>query len=270
MVGRSKPISVRDAEASREKAALQKIAVERYQAELAKPILKDRRGVRKVCEEVEAEHKAKTGRNVKLNHNTINNHANGGRSIQEFNLEKRWLTPEEEETVLHALEESATQGFPLSHQRLKEHVDLILRARLGDAFPPFGVGKNWTLRFVQRHSNRVKTMWGSTLEGVRAQAVNPKTNEEWFNLLEEHIKDTPPECLWAADETGFQFIMATRERVFGKKSAKIQHQMRSGSKENVTVIVTICADGSYIPPAVIYKGKGYLPNWEQENPLKAL
>ncbi|EGO03641.1 hypothetical protein SERLA73DRAFT_29186, partial [Serpula lacrymans var. lacrymans S7.3] len=46
-------------------------------------------------------------------------------------------------------------GFSLNHQCLKEHVDEVLKARLGNQFPFNGVGKNWTDRFVEEHSDMV-------------------------------------------------------------------------------------------------------------------
>jgi hypothetical protein len=47
------------------------------------------------------------------------------------------------------------------------------------------------------------------------------------------------------------------------------YQQRSGDRENITVIVTICGDGMTTPPAVIFKGEGFQVSWKQENPLNA-
>lgn len=57
--------------------------------------------------------------------------------------------------------------------------------------------------------------------------------------------------------------------MIGKAGEKPQYQQRGGSKENTTVIVTICADGTSIAPAVVFKGKGYSTSWKQDNPLNA-
>ena len=55
------------------------------------------------------------------------------------------------------VQEMEAHGFPLSHRRLKEHVDEILCAQLGDKFPEEGVDRNWTQRFVEKHSDHLKT-----------------------------------------------------------------------------------------------------------------
>ncbi|KZP14784.1 DDE-domain-containing protein, partial [Athelia psychrophila] len=66
------------------------------------------------------------------------------------------------------------------------------------------------------------------------------------------------ECIWAAHEAGFQPATGTsQERVIGGANKKVQHQTRGGTRENTTVIVTIGADGSSLPPAVIFKGQAY-------------
>ncbi|KAF9501087.1 hypothetical protein BDN71DRAFT_1380512 [Pleurotus eryngii] len=73
--------------------------------------------------------------------------------------------------------EMANRGFPLTHRRLKKHVDEICRAKLGDKFPEGGVGKNWTDRFLERHSDSLSVYWGHHLEDKRGWAVNPTTNK---------------------------------------------------------------------------------------------
>ena len=109
----------------------------------------------------------------------------------------------------------------------------------------------------------------SSLEGAHARSANPTNNKEWFELLGAHIENIDPDCIWAADETGIQTGNAIHERVIGMKGKNVQHQTREGSRENITVIVNIAADGSSVPPAVIFKGQAFLASWEQDNPLKA-
>jgi hypothetical protein len=77
-------------DASQEKAKLEEIAVQRYAEELEKP-KKERRGARKICEEVMIEYENKTGKSIHLNHSTIIRHTKGGISIQEFNAGKSFF-----------------------------------------------------------------------------------------------------------------------------------------------------------------------------------
>ena len=132
-----------------------------------------------------------------------------------------------------------------------------------------------TSHFLRKHSNCLHPYWTCTLDGSCAYAVNPTTTKVYFNLLEKVLKGgegeetLPPECIYGMDETGLQQGVGVSERVIGPAGQKVQYQQRGGDRENITVLVTICADGTSIPPAVIYKGMGFHSSWVQDNPLNA-
>ncbi|KAI0709810.1 hypothetical protein C8Q76DRAFT_568097, partial [Earliella scabrosa] len=93
-----------------------------------------------ICQEVEAECYAKTGKTIKLHKSTIQRRALGGqRSIWEFNTTKRWLTNAEEKSVVDFAIDTVLRGFPLSHRRLKEHVGEICKGKHSERFPDIGL-----------------------------------------------------------------------------------------------------------------------------------
>ncbi|THU95545.1 DDE-domain-containing protein, partial [Dendrothele bispora CBS 962.96] len=150
----------------------------------------------------------------------------------------------------------------------------MLEARDGPDFTPLGT--NWTHRFLERHHEELKTYWSHPLDHFRARAVNPITKEAYFDIVEKAIAGDgtpqdliPPELMYGADETGLQQGVGMSEHVIAGSGKSVQHQQRSGNRENITVLCTICADGSSLPPAVIFKGQGYQVKWEQNNPLNA-
>ncbi|OCH84427.1 hypothetical protein OBBRIDRAFT_693204, partial [Obba rivulosa] len=108
-----------------------------------------------ICQNAEDECFRKTGTLVKLSKTTLARRVAGTKSIRESNAARGWLTEEETEAVLTFATELANRGFPLSHARIKEHVDEICRARYGAEFPSGGVGQQWTHRFVTKHSERL-------------------------------------------------------------------------------------------------------------------
>ncbi|EJD39463.1 DDE-domain-containing protein, partial [Auricularia subglabra TFB-10046 SS5] len=76
------------------------------------------------------------------------------------------------------------------------------------------------------------------------------------------------------DESGFQISVLMRRMVTGGKTAagpkkKIQHAQSGSNRELVSVIATICADGTAVTPAVIFQGKNLMSSWVVNNPLKA-
>ncbi|KAJ7728730.1 hypothetical protein B0H16DRAFT_1241617, partial [Mycena metata] len=75
--------------------------------------------------QAEAECLAQKKKIVKLSKATLARRVKGGRSTREAHEEQKWLTSDEERVVIHAAIDYANRGFPLSHRRLKEHVDEI-------------------------------------------------------------------------------------------------------------------------------------------------
>jgi hypothetical protein len=246
-------------------------AVERYQQEQEKTQksgTEKKLGLRKICAIVEKEFFAETKRVVSLNHNTLRNLANGGMILSQFNAEKSWLVKEEAEEVINYAIELASVGWGLDHRRLKEHVDEICRARLGSRFPASGVGQRWTHRFVLKHSDRLHVYTARALDTKRGKAVNETTVAKWHDIVEEvqlrgdDGKPVSDECTWAADESGFQANGGEGwGKVIGATGKEVQYQQQAGSRENMTVILTIGANGTALPPAVIFAGKGYLVKW---------
>ncbi|KIJ59141.1 hypothetical protein HYDPIDRAFT_72144, partial [Hydnomerulius pinastri MD-312] len=112
-----------------------------------------RRGARAICADFEQLYYNEKGKKIHLSHSTLLRLASGGKTKAVTNAEwHAWLTEEETAIVIDYIQEVGNRGFPLSHRRLKNHVDEICRARLGSKFPGDGVGVNWTHRFVEKHS----------------------------------------------------------------------------------------------------------------------
>ena len=252
-------------------------------------------GLRTVCRIVEKAVREESGIEMKLSHETVRARLKGThiyfykpqtdpepfigtQPLTEFNHAKRWLLPEEEEVILEFALESASRGWPLEKERIKAHVDKICSARFGGGFPGKGVGLNWVDRFLKRHANRIRTYRAYPLEALRGKAVNEYTHRNYFNILKcilstgDDGEPLLPENIYGSDETAFRTGEGSSNRkVVGPAGKRIQHQQKTGNRENITVMVTICADGSSpVPPAVIFKGSKYLVKWRQDNPANAL
>jgi hypothetical protein len=79
-----------------------------------------------------------------------------------------------------------------------------------------------------------------------------------------------PKRTFAVDEIGMQGSLGQLKRVMGAKKMGPQYQQRDRDWENITVLITICADGGSTPPAVIFKGNAYQVKWQQDNPVNTL
>ena len=151
--------------------------------------------------------------------------AKGGRSLAETNAEgRRWLTIDEEATLVAFASRMAEWGWPLSLKHLEEHANSICLA-CHDDFTC--VGHNWASRFVEWHAEKLKMSWTSPLNDSRAHAGNPHTKKAFFDLLKSILDGTvhggdpiPPELIYGADEMGIQQGLGCRTRVIGNNGKK--------------------------------------------------
>lgn len=174
------------------------------------------------------------------------------------------------------------RGFGLSLRRIRQHANKLLEST---GRPP--VGENWPERFVASRQD-LRMQYAQYLEAKRGQAVNPASHAKWFRLLgaviSGNIPDDPdlahlqedypdlepiePSEIYGFDETNFQTAPNGKERVVGPAGEKV-HKQCKGSRKTITTVATICGNGSALEPVVIFKGKHFLVQWEQENPLNA-
>ena len=101
--------------------------------------------------------------------------------------------------------------------------------------------------------------------------MNPNNVKLWFDLLKK-VCDTylfHPHNIYNFDESGFPIGRGSKQHVLTWPGTKTQHMVEDGHCENVTVMCTVCADGTALPPVVIFKGKYFLEKWRQNNPINA-
>ena len=77
------------------------------------------------------------------------------------------------------------------------------------------------------------------------------------------------EDLYAMDESGCPPSDQGTERVVGGRGTKVQHKQGGADHENVTAIVTICADGTTLHLTIIFKGQQFMKKWAQDNVAEA-
>lgn len=78
-----------------------------------------------------------------------------------------------------------------------------------------------------------------------------------------------PEDIYGMDESGFPPALQGTCRVVGARGTKTQHKQGGADRENVTALVTICADGTALEPMISFKGKNLMKRWGDNNIAKA-
>jgi hypothetical protein len=234
-----------------------KQAVEAYRAELKKT--GPQKGVRTIAKE----------HDIEKCYKTILNRYNNMRSTQDAHEDQQKLTAAEEAVVVDFLEQSADRGFPQSRHNITQYANLIRNNRLGEDCEK--IGDTWVGRFLQRHYDKLQMHWSKPLDTQRAQSMNPEAKKRWFELLKEFVVNVGirPETLYGMDETGCPPSDQGTERVCGSRGTKTQHKQGGADRENVTAIVTICADGTTLRPTIIFKGQNFMTKWADNNASEA-
>ncbi|KAJ6453501.1 hypothetical protein C8R45DRAFT_763363, partial [Mycena sanguinolenta] len=88
-----------------------------------------------------------------------------------------------------------------------------------------------------------------------ARSLNPEAVKSWVTLVQKYIIDmgVSPDRLYGMDESGFSTGYTEKERVIGARGTKTQHKQGGASRQNITVLVTICSDG-VVRPIIILPG----------------
>lgn len=271
MVKHAKSDSLKRQVARKQKDNLMAQAVALHHEELAKPSAEKKESLHEICQTVSDSYFANTQRQIELSHQTLAQLSKGGVTKAENNAKGSWLTKEEQYIVVDYVIQMAQHRFPLSLKQLQEHAEHILCTRLGSRFPSNGLGINWPSWFIEKHNEWLGMYWSRALDTLRGCTVNPVTKAEYFKIVKQVLKEynIPDYLVYRADETGIQTGAGVTEHIIGPAGAKLQYQQRNGNHKNITVLPTICADGTTVPPTVIYKGVSFQTKWLQDNPLDA-
>ena len=138
-------------------------------------------------------------------------------------------------------------------------------------------GKNYIQRFLKRNSDRLTSAYLRPFDIKRKRADNPAWIEPFYDQLEEKVKkyNIQPYNTYNMDKKGFlPGILTMTERIFTKElweNGYLKGAGTDGNREWITVLAAICADGSWVPPALIYpaKNKALMDSWFQDfNPTE--
>jgi hypothetical protein len=134
------------------------------------------------------------------------------------------------------------------------------------------VGKKWVEEFIQRHNKVIKTHWSAPLSTLHAKSANPQAI---YNFLTDLVKremvdnNVPPELLYQINETSAPQQLGIKLCIVGPQESRCQHLQESGTKENITILVTICTDSTALSPTIVFKNKGLPEDIHHDNVAKA-
>ena len=132
-------------------------------------------------------------------------------------------------------------------------------------------GKGWCQRFCKKWSDHLMSRYLVPLDAARKRSESKREFDVWFELVKQKIEkyEILPGNMYNMDEKGFLIgFLKKSKRVFSKtafESKKMLGNIQDGNREWITLVASICADGSALPPALIYKGSGNIQDsWVQD------
>ena len=201
---------------------------------------------------------------------TLSARINGRPSKLVSASKRQKIFPDEEKLIVDYLQETARRGFPDTQKRCIFRANEILRMRSGNRDAK--VGSCWLRRFLQRHHDKIRSYWSTSLTTVRGGALNPGVVDDWFELLQTTVTTCAidQDCIFSMDETCCFLDKCTHKtRHIGAADALQQMALRNEVRETASMIPIISASGKVFPPTVIFQGALLRGKSAWENPLNA-
>jgi len=123
------------------------------------------------------------------------------------------------------------------------------------------VSDSWVTRFLDRHRDQLLYKWANAIDAQRLHADSSEKYIQYFKLVHSKITEysIEPRHTYNMDEKGFAIGVLNRrtKRVFSRASVESRTRrqpMQDGNRQWVSILASVCADGSALPPGIIYPG----------------
>lgn len=182
-----------------------------------------------------------------------------GSQTEQYN-DARALHPRQEAELLKYIKKLTKEGLPPTKPMIRNFASPIAKRELS---------RRWVDRFCDRHRIDLISKNTTGIDRVRHQADSPAKYNEYFDLLYHKIKkyNVQPENTYNMDEKGCMIgVIGRSKRVFSRAVYEAEGRakvIQDGNREWVTVLASVCADGSSLPYAIIYaaKNSNIQDNW---------
>lgn len=160
--------------------------------------------------------------------------------------------PEMEEDLIKWVSERRDQGLAVSSTEVRLRASFLCRAKFPNA--QFKASLNWCYRFMDRHHLSVRRR--TTI----AQRLPDDYEEKLLNFQKFVIdlrkkKDIHPCNIGNADQTPLTFDLPYDTTIAQKNSKSVSIRTTGNEKNRFTVMLCCLADGTKLPPYIIFKRK---------------
>ncbi|CAG2244263.1 unnamed protein product [Mytilus edulis] len=187
---------------------------------------------------------------------TIIDHVSGRIELNAKPGRKPVIPIEMENVVARKVVEAANKGFGITKKQLQMKISRLCKLQkietpLRGEYP----GDDWWRGFKSRHPE-IALRKPEKLSTSRSRMLNRVVVTKYFEDLGKVITDNnlTAATIWNMDETGKQFEH-NPTNVCARKGSRNVPGRTSNSRENVTILASVNAEGNVMPPMCVVKGK---------------
>ena len=163
------------------------------------------------------------------------------------------LTPQQELELVKYIEGLTERHLPPTREMIRNFASTIAKEP---------VSESWVTRFVNRHKDQLTSQWTTGMDANRHAAGSGDKYRQYSELLQLKIAkyNVEPEHTYNMDEKGFMIgVVGRSKRIFSKRMyerKQVTASLQDGNREWITLLACVCADGSALPPGLIYQAAG--------------
>jgi hypothetical protein len=169
------------------------------------------------------------------------------KKAKELNQQK--LSQRQELELIRYITELTKQGLPPTREMIQNFSSEVAHQQLSES---------WVTRFINRHKLELISKFTTAMDRTRHLADSESKYRLYFELLHKKITQYHLEArdIYNMDEKGFLMgLIGRSKRIFSKRQwdkKEVRASLQDGSRKFLTVLACCCADGSFLPPGLIY------------------
>lgn len=201
-------------------------------------------------------------RTFEVNLSTLHARFNGRKIKKEAHEHEMKLTPAQEDALEEWIKEKGRRNIPMHLSAIARHASIIAGVEISES---------WVRKYRARKAGTLKVRWTTSQEKCRASALNEPTTAHFIDMVREIcIKyNIKTHHKYNMDEKGAQLGIGARSAVLVDRTQKDVQQVEDGSREMVTIMECLCADGTVNRPTVVVQGVRRDLEWGRVNPCDA-
>jgi transposase-like protein len=159
------------------------------------------------------------------------------------------LSPQQEVELVEYIESLTARRLPPTRAMVQIFASEIAHNQ---------VSERWVSRFLIRKQDHLTYRWTDAMDRERHQADSGQRYNHFFEELYDQIvrHEIEPRHSYNMDEKGFLLgCIGKSKRLFSRtlwEQGGIKTNMQDGNREWITTVACICADGTALPPVIIF------------------